>query len=594
VNRPSGEFNITTGSADGYKTKLAIISDKAKFSFDILREFTQKTYIVDLSGCFLSKDPIFFAQSYNNLTDSSFSFITDFSGAASYPINNSNNKLVLIPKKTGGPNNLGYGNQNSPNIELYFTELTYTNTPDFINGINSNFASFKDSDNYDIMKGCSITLVGNKLTLQLKISKILNETNYKVTFIDDTFINGIYKNSWNEYLKIDSSFNLSGFDLSNNIVPDSEVDSAPAHSEIFAKSTIFTNTIQLTTLKNKFIFKPYTNGVADSNGANDIIFEIPAATATTYTREGLITAIQTLFTQNPLTNGSTISLVIDGNNQYTNFRININKTFYSEDFKLVLYDSVSFVYCNVGVAQNATWDSTLGWLLGFQALPEYVLSGLINSASAVASESNYLNNIYDFPSSSIGSGYTNSYNSTNHKIAIIGDVVLNTNLYNYFLIVLDDFIQNHVNAGLITITSLESDVALPTYASRVSYQCDPVTGLKTAVSATDKLNTNLSSKQLYAMNQIIEAKRTKAKSYASGPYLKDVFALIPMKLSGMLFGQTYMEFGGTMQNQDRKYYGPVRIQKLSVKLMNDKGQLVNLNGANFSICIICEILYTKS
>lgn len=593
VNRPSGEFNITTGpDPDGYKTNLLIVSDKAKFSFDILREFTQKTYIVDLSGCFLSKDPIFFAQSYNNLTDSSFSFITDFSGAASYPINNSNNKLVLIPKKTGGPNNLGYGNQNSPNIELYFTNLTYTNIQDFINGINSNFINFVDSDNYNITKGCSITRVGNKLTLQLKVSKILNETNYKVTFIDNTFINGIYKNSWNEYLKIDSSFNLSGFDLSNNIVPDSTIDSA--HSEIFAKSTIFTNTIQLTTLKNKFIFKPYTNGVADSNGANDIIIEIPAATATTYTRDGLINVIQALFTQNPLTNGSTISLVIDGNNQYTKLRININKTFYSEDFKLVLYDSVSFVYCNVGVAQNATWDSTLGWLLGFQKLPEYPLSELINSESAVASESNYLSNIYDFPSSGSGTGYTNSYNSTNRKIAIIGDVVLNTNLYNYFLIVLDDFIQNHVNAGLITITSLEADVALPTYASRASYQCDPVTGIKTAVSATNKLNTNLSSKQLYAMNQIIDAKRTKLKSYASGPYLKDVFALIPMKLSGMLFGQTYMEFGGTMQNQDRKYYGPVRIQKLSVKLMNDKGQQVNLNGANFSICIICEILNTKS
>jgi hypothetical protein len=173
------------------------------------------------------------------------------------------------------------------------------------------------------------------------------------------------------------------------------------------------------------------------------------------------------------------------------------------------------------------------------------------------------------------------------------DVVLNTNLYNYFLVVLDDFIQNHVNAGLITITSLENDVALPSYASRVSYQCDPATGIKTAVSATNKLNTDLSSKQLYAMNQILENRRTKSKSYASGPYLKDVFALIPIKLTGLQFGQTYMEFGGTMQNQDRKYYGPVRIQKFSIKLMNDKGQIVDLNGANFSISIICEILNTK-
>jgi hypothetical protein len=34
----------------------------------------------------------------------------------------------------------------------------------------------------------------------------------------------------------------------------------------------------------------------------------------------------------------------------------------------------------------------------------------------------------------------------------------------------------------------------------------------------------------------------------------------------------------------------VRIQKLSVKLMNDKGSVISLNGANWSFCLICEIL----
>jgi hypothetical protein len=147
-----------------------------------------------------------------------------------------------------------------------------------------------------------------------------------------------------------------------------------------------------------------------------------------------------------------------------------------------------------------------------------------------------------------------------------------------------------VNDGLVTITSLEKDVALPTYASRVTYQCDPVSGKKVAVSASNRENMNLSSKQLYAMNQVLEARRTKEKSYSVGPVMRDVFALVPLKLSGLAFGSTYMEFGGTLQNQDRKYFGPVRIQKLSVKLMNDKGDVVNLNGGNWSFTIICEIM----
>jgi len=319
------------------------------------------------------------------------------------------------------------------------------------------------------------------------------------------------------------------------------------------------------------------------------VFELPLNTdnTKTYTREGLIDAIQLLFNANPLTVGSVISLITypGSNLQYTNIRMNINKTFYSEDFKLVFYDPTSFVYCNVGVAaQNVTYDSTLGWYLGFQSFTEFNLADFKEITAETLPFENYRENVYN------ESIYTYSYNSISKKIAIRGNATLTTTLYNYFLIVLDDFIQNHVNAGLITISSLEKDVTLPSYASRIAFECDPVTGQKVAISASNKFNNNLNSRQLYAANQILQDKRTKAKSYAMGPYMKDVFALIPLKLTGMKTGQTYMEFGGTLQNQDRKYFGPVRIQKLSVKLMNDKGSVVSLNRSNWSFCVICEIL----
>ena len=572
IFKPNGEFNINVGSST-YNTGLSIFNDTAKFQFDIAREFTQTTYIVDLSSCFLSKPPFNFDSSINYLTDSSFVLSKPFTTAANITINNTNNKIVLIPKKTGGPNGNGYGNQNAPPIELYFTTTNYSTIDALVNGINADFLNFRDSDNYPIMIGANVSFANSLFLVQFQISKILTESNYKVTFIDNS------RNSWDTNLNMDASFVLA-----NNM------NISTTHAEVFGRSTVFNNIIRLTPLNNKFIFKPYTDGVADPDNANDIIFELPldvGGSSRDYTRESLITTIQTLFDANPLTTGSKISLENKGNLQFTNIRMNINKTYYAEDFKLVFYDAQSFVFCNVGVAQNATWDSTLGWLLGFQSFTEYELIGFTNITDTTSSsENNYLPNDFD----NKVYGYSHSYNPIEKKIAVISNSVLNTNLYNYFLVVLDDFIQNHVNTGLITITSLENDIALPSYASRVSYQCDPVTGFKTAVSATNKLNTGLTSRELYAMNQIIENKRTKSKSYSSGPYLKDVFALIPMKLTGMTFGQTYMEFGGTMQNQDRKYYGPVRIQKLSVQLMNDKGQIVDLNGANFSICIICEIL----
>jgi hypothetical protein len=476
---------------------------------------------------------------------------------------------VLIPKTTGGPNGNGFGNQNSGNVELFFTTGTFTTLNNLINSINNDFLNFVDSDGYQIMRGSNIAFENSVVTLSLKIIKVLTEADYRVKFQDGT------NNSWSNYLSFDTSYNLA-----NHL--------ESSYADISGSRTVYNNLIELTPINNKLVFKPYTNGVADPGGANDIVFSVPLNqdNTKTYTREGLIEAIQLLFDSNPLSVGSTIRLITypNSNLEYTNIRMNINKTYYSEDFKLVFYDPESFVYCNVGVAQNVTYDSTLGWLLGFQSFTEYELRDFTQITADSLPTENYKDNVFsDFE-------YTNSYNSITKKIAVIGNAVLNTNLYNYFLVVLDDFIQNHVNAGLITITSLEKDVSLPSYASRLSFQCDPVTGQRVAVSATNKLNTNLSSKQLYAANQILEDKRTRVKSYASGPYLKDVFALIPLKLSGLAFGSTYMEFGGTMQNQDRKYFGPVRIQKLSVKLMNDKGSVVLLNGANWSFCLICEIL----
>jgi hypothetical protein len=72
--------------------------------------------------------------------------------------------------------------------------------------------------------------------------------------------------------------------------------------------------------------------------------------------------------------------------------------------------------------------------------------------------------------------------------------------------------------------------------------------------------------------------------------MRDTFGIIPLKLNSQQFGTIYSEFGGTLQNQDRKYYGPVNIKKLSVKLMSDKGDIVDLNGTNWSFTVICEIL----
>ena len=420
------------------------------------------------------------------------------------------------------------------------------------------------------------------LTLSFQIQKVITEKDYKVTFVDPS-------GSWiTNLFMTDASYHLVNYIDGRN------------HANIFGSDNFYKNEILITDNNNKIKFTPYTNGVADITGANDIYITVTPST-TEYSRQDLIDELnrQVALTKDPqdsnvnILQGTTFELITNGNKQYTKMRLNIKKTFTARDYKIVIYDAQSFVYCNVGVTnslniRNSTFDSTLGWLLGFHSFTEYNLIDFTSINSETEKQNNYYsNNVYS------GNEFSYSYDSVNKKIAVVGDAILNTNLYNYFLVVLDDFVQSHVSDGLITVASAEKDVALPSYAMRAQYICEPIPGSaltrKVAISGTSKLNTNLTAKQLYAMNQLYETRETRNRSYSAGPSLKDIFAIVPLKLSGTP-GGTYVEFGGTLQNQDRKYFGPVRIQKLSIKLMNDKGDIVDLNGADWSITIVCEIM----
>lgn len=580
-NYPNGAFNINiNGNNSIQNTYFAVIDDLATFQFDITKVFDQSTYIVDLTGSFLSNSTFNYPSIINNLTSSDYVITRNTVSISSVAIPGGD-KIVLYPKTTGGPYNRGFGNQNQQIVTIYLNSTTESVSYDIsglTNHITTVFSNVVDPEtgtNFMLNSSfisTSLTGGGLQFTLTLRMDKTLTESNYLVEFSSTST-----PNPW-------SQINIEPvYDLSLYIVP-------LGHATIQGTNTIFKNTIQIKNTNNNIVLKPFYDGVYDSDNLNDIILTITPAT---YTRAELLTQINNALTNNPLTIGSNLSIISIGNSDYASFKMHINKTYLPKDFKLVFYDAVSFSYCSTGTTggrsiRTATWDSTLGWLLGFNSYNEFVLNDFtLITANSLTSE-NYYNNVYNSLAGT--DGFVNSYNSSNNKICIQGDAVMNTNIYNYFMIILDDFIQNHVNDGLVTITSLENDISLPTYASRVTYQCDPITGQKVAVSASNKERMNLSSKQLYAMNQIIEARQTKNKSYSAGPVLKDVFAIIPLKLAGLGFGQTYMEFGGTLQNQDRKYFGPVRIQKLSVKLMNDKGDVVNLNGANWSFTIICEIM----
>jgi len=158
----------------------------------------------------------------------------------------------------------------------------------------------------------------------------------------------------------------------------------------------------------------------------------------------------------------------------------------------------------------------------------------------------------------------------------------------YCMLVLDDYNQNHLNKGLVNITDGDTKLTLPSYYNfDLSFNCDG-TLHQVEKSGPRQLTVN----QLYSINEILKNKVTK-KTRSYGPTTTDVLAIIPLKgVTNLRANQEpYIEFGSSVQSNTRTYFGPVNIERLRIKLIDDKGNLMNLHDNDWSFSIIVEQLY---
>ena len=377
-------------------------------------------------------------------------------------------------------------------------------------------------------------------------------------------------NSWIRNLKLKKS----KYDLS-------EYRTGFSWSQISGIGIVSNDVIRIssTTAMNTIKLTPVTTGLTTgaNSYSNGIILTIPNGD---YTRDQLITAINTAFA-NTLTSvnnqniaSGSIAKVITTptGDEFIQIRLNVNKVFTSADYKLVFYDPYSFSTIlmsgiinggrNIG---NTSWDSTLGWILGFHEETEYDLS-------------------------------TTKFIITNGNVkSIIGDNVVSINIYSYFMILLDDFNNSHMNDGIVTTTKKETDVKLPTYTNRTNFNADPITGnlIATSLSAN---GAPLTQKQVYAIQATLDQQTTQASAlkFTEGPFATNVFGLLPLNIANLPNNSIYVDSSIGLRDQQRNYFGPVNIQRMSVKLINDRGETVDLNGANWSFSFICEQLYQNN
>lgn len=250
--------------------------------------------------------------------------------------------------------------------------------------------------------------------------------------------------------------------------------------------------------------------------------------------------------------------------------------------------------CSASSGQGQTFNGTLGWLMGFRLPLQPIFSGG-NKPNAVL------------------------------------------NLYGtkYFIVVLDDYNQNHINNGLITITELSKTLALPSYFNASQpYICASNTTNLPIILNTDALGNlsnispessasfganldnffnslqdkidfgtgniqqllpsaprTLTQAQIYTVNEIMKNRNKTISFRAKAPTNSDTFAMIPIKYSSMTTGQLYTEVSGQFQDNKRVYFGPVNIERMRIRLLDDRGNTIDLHGADWCVTIISENLY---
>lgn len=293
----------------------------------------------------------------------------------------------------------------------------------------------------------------------------------------------------------------------------------------------------------------------DSSG----VYKLVTISSGNYTNTELVDAVNTAINNAGITNidfsyntinGKTTIINSDSNNSYT----------------ITFYDSSN----KITNSNFSKINNNLGWVLGFRG-----------NTSISQSDDLYGELIYTI-SANGGS--------------IESESIVNTFGSKYFLLVLDDFQQNHLNQGLIGITPTQTNVDIPSYwnadLATSSSECQiPSSSSKKIPSYIQNAPRRLTQAQLYTLNSATQNRSQTTRNRLTSPTNSNVIALIPLK------GANQLQFGNmliddfNLRERERVYFGPVDLERFRVRLVDDQGYTVNLNGNNWSFTMNATCLY---
>lgn len=211
------------------------------------------------------------------------------------------------------------------------------------------------------------------------------------------------------------------------------------------------------------------------------------------------------------------------------------------------FDSIECAQCNTTSYAN----TSLGWTLGDRTTP--IVSG--DDVGSVML--------------SIGSGVSHELDTTP---SLEGP--------QYGLVVVDDFNKNRPNKGVVGIVETDNRLDMPEYTNADNLSCQD--GVESYVMTAPR---KLTRKQLYTINTINQGRKA-SKERLTSPSTNDVMGVIPLMGDGDI-----SLYGNSLMVNKRTYFGPVSVERLRVRLVDNRGNLINLNGRDWSITLKVKQLY---
>tara|TARA_Y100000768_G_C23991185_1_gene693375 strand:+ start:13493 stop:14869 length:1377 start_codon:yes stop_codon:yes gene_type:complete len=200
-------------------------------------------------------------------------------------------------------------------------------------------------------------------------------------------------------------------------------------------------------------------------------------------------------------------------------------------------------------------NNNLGWILGFRDISGTNIEYTIDAGTSITSEG-----ICYIP-------YT-----------------------KYFIIVLDDLNKNQNNKGLVQISNSKEIIKKEKYFNNNdnSLNCLTSNNFNTYVNSSGR---TLTKNQLYSILQVNneQNKLNENNIKLDGNLINNVFAVIPFESKSLVWGE--LNYVSDKSRYKRVYKGPVDINNMNIKLLDDKGNLLDLNGSDWSMNIISTHLY---